>query len=597
MATALPSFPSFDPSYDVGAPGPRWEKYVSRFRNLLVAVNITAADRQRALLLHYIGESVNDIFDTLTVPAALEGETALDTAINALTNYFEPKRNIVFEEYKFRQAQQERGESIMSFHSKLKYLAKTCNFADVDREVKTQIVHKCASNKVRRKGLNDSTITLQGLLDFAKTLELTDSQAASLEEQAASDVMKQTTADVKKLHLRKDRNGSQKKHKNWKGTQDGGSRTKDGGSQKRCINCGGPYPHEGGKKGCPAFGKECHNCGKMNHYKSVCRGQAKPSSTSSRREVKALHDTSDDEEYDIFTLMNKTTDKKHPVFEVSVEGERISIMADSGSTICVLDEKDYDKVGKPLLQETAVRVYPYQSEKPIEVLGKFQATMCTDQGAKCHDTMYVVKGQCGSLLSWQASQKLSLIKVVSPLQEGVRNSEVDDIVREHKHLFEGLGKLKDFQVKLHIDETVRPVAQPHRRVPFHVRKQLEEQLQKDEGLGVIEPTEGPTPWVSPIVIAPKPKQPGQIRVCVDMRQANQAVERERHVTPTIKEVIGKLNGAKYFSKLDLNQGYNQRRQEDTIRQQTRPQNKRTPRKRKNPRAGREGHRRKRGNER
>ena len=124
-------------------------------------------------------------------------------------------------------------------------------------------------------------------------------------------------------------------------------------------------------------------------------------------------------------------------------------------------------------------------------------------------------------------------------------------------MFTGLGKLKDFQVKLHIDESIPPVAQPHRRIPFHVRQQLEEQLRKDEELGVIEHIEGPTPWVSPIVVAPKPKQPGKIRVCVDMRQANQAVKRERHLTPTIKEMIGDLNGAKVFSKLDLNQGYNQ----------------------------------------
>ena len=94
-------------------------------------------------------------------------------------------------------------------------------------------------------------------------------------------------------------------------------------------------------------------------------------------------------------------------------------------------------------------------------------------------------------------------------------------------------------------------------VPFHVRQQLEEQLKRDEELGVVERIEGPTPWVSPIVVAPKPKSPGKVRVCVDMRQANQAIKRERHVTPTIKEIIGDLNGAKVFSKLDLNQGYNQ----------------------------------------
>ena len=29
------------------------------------------------------------------------------------------------------------------------------------------------------------------------------------------------------------------------------------------------------------------------------------------------------------------------------------------------------------------------------------------------------------------------------------------------------------------------------------------------------------------------------------------------MTPTIKEIVSDLNGAKVFSKLDLNQGYNQ----------------------------------------
>ena len=45
-------------------------------------------------------------------------------------------------------------------------------------------------------------------------------------------------------------------------------------------------------------------------------------------------------------------------------------------------------------------------------------------------------------------------------------------------------------------------------------------------------------------------------MCVDMRQANKAVKRERHDTPTVKELIGDLNGARVFSKMDFNQGHN-----------------------------------------
>ncbi|PFX15321.1 Transposon Ty3-G Gag-Pol polyprotein [Stylophora pistillata] len=76
--------------------------------------------------------------------------------------------------------------------------------------------------------------------------------------------------------------------------------------------------------------------------------------------------------------------------------------------------------------------------------------------------------------------------------------------------------------------------------------------------GVKEKADGPTPWpVSPVVFAPKQKQPGKIRMSVEMRQTNQAVQRVRHITPTIKEVLNDLDGATIFSKLDLNQGYNQ----------------------------------------
>ena len=40
-----------------------------------------------------------------------------------------------------------------------------------------------------------------------------------------------------------------------------------------------------------------------------------------------------------------------------------------------------------------------------------------------------------------------------------------------------------------------------------------------------------------------------------MRQANEAIVRERHPIPMIEDVLHQVNGAKVFSKLDLNKGY------------------------------------------
>ena len=99
-------------------------------------------------------------------------------------------------------------------------------------------------------------------------------------------------------------------------------------------------------------------------------------------------------------------------------------------------------------------------------------------------------------------------------------------------LFLGLGQLNKFKGKLLINEMIQPIAQPHRRMPFHVRKQFEQKLKRDEELGVIERVEGATSSVSPLVVVSKPKSEGQICVRVDMRQANQAIIRDRHITPT-----------------------------------------------------------------
>ncbi|KAJ1093273.1 hypothetical protein NDU88_006378, partial [Pleurodeles waltl] len=55
----------------------------------------------------------------------------------------------------------------------------------------------------------------------------------------------------------------------------------------------------------------------------------------------------------------------------------------------------------------------------------------------------------------------------------------------------------------------------------------------------------------------KPKQPGEVRICVDMHLPNAAIKRERHLTPTIDDILGELSDSRWFSKLDLRSGYHQ----------------------------------------
>ena len=88
-----------------------------------------------------------------------------------------------------------------------------------------------------------------------------------------------------------------------------------------------------------------------------------------------------------------------------------------------------------------------------------------------------------------------------------------------------------------------------------MRKAVAKELINLEEQGIIEKVEGPTPWVSPLVIIPKKN--GEARLCIDMRRTNKAINRERHPSPTVDDLVHNLNGATVFTKLDLRQGYHQ----------------------------------------
>ena len=58
------------------------------------------------------------------------------------------------------------------------------------------------------------------------------------------------------------------------------------------------------------------------------------------------------------------------------------------------------------------------------------------------------------------------------------------------------------------------------------------------------------------MFAPKPGK-DDVRICVDMRCANEAIQREKIPIPTVDEVLEELNGSTVFSKLDMNMGFHQ----------------------------------------
>ncbi len=120
-----------------------------------------------------------------------------------------------------------------------------------------------------------------------------------------------------------------------------------------------------------------------------------------------------------------------------------------------------------------------------------------------------------------------------------------------------MGKLKNRQFELIVDKSVKPIAQRQRRTPFHLRAKVDTELCRLEQEDIIEkvPDTDKTAWISPVVIVSK--KDDQIRLCVDMRVANTAMKRVCHLIPTVRDISLDLNGAKYFTKLDMSQAYHQ----------------------------------------
>ena len=107
------------------------------------------------------------------------------------------------------------------------------------------------------------------------------------------------------------------------------------------------------------------------------------------------------------------------------------------------------------------------------------------------------------------------------------------------------------------------MVQKMRMIPFSLKDKVTAKVNELLEIDIIERVEGPTTWISPVVVAPKPS--GDIRLCVDMRRANEAIVRERLPTPTVDEVLEGLNGSTVFPKLDLRWGFHQIKLEPTSR--------------------------------
>ena len=138
---------------------------------------------------------------------------------------------------------------------------------------------------------------------------------------------------------------------------------------------------------------------------------------------------------------------------------------------------------------------------------------------------------------------------LSPLQQ----QQLNELFREFSDVFsQGEDDLGNTPLLEHAIETHGPLLrQPYRRQNPAVHREEMAQVQQMLSSNVIRPWN--SPWASPVVMVRK--KDGSLRFCVDFHQLNAATVKDAHPLPRIDDLLDALHGAKWFSTLDLKNGY------------------------------------------
>ena len=184
-------------------------------------------------------------------------------------------------------------------------------------------------------------------------------------------------------------------------------------------------------------------------------------------EMKDNQELSESDEY-AFCINN---DKQLEMMDVKVGNVYIRMLIDSGSSANVIDTETWKYLKKQHVkcsysERMTQRLYPYGSRQPLNTVGKFTTTVQIGDH-KTETDFLVINGRGKSMLSKATAEKLGVLKIglnVNTVQSDKPSKSgicKDDIAKCYPEICIGLGKLNSYQANIHIDETVKPIAQNH----------------------------------------------------------------------------------------------------------------------------------------
>ena len=264
--------------------------------------------------------------------------------------------------------------------------------------------------------------------------------------------------------------------------------------------------------------------------------------------------------------------------KIWINGCQIEVEPDTGADANIMDERQFDRLlrATPDLELCKTKIKLKTLKADLPVVGECDVTI-ENETRTTDAKIIIIQGKMDSLplLGCQTLEELGMVKFYAtgglkqPNRETTKNvhkleTGSDEVVHRHKKLFEGIGKAQrdgqDIEIHLPLKENAIPITQKPRRVPYHLMYPLKKRISEFVENDIMEevPTHESITWCSPLVVQPKPKNPNDIRVSLDLRVLNHSMERTRQVqAPITEDFIDTFKDCMVFSKLDMNHGYHQ----------------------------------------
>ena len=124
-----------------------------------------------------------------------------------------------------------------------------------------------------------------------------------------------------------------------------------------------------------------------------------------------------------------------------------------------------------------------------------------------------------------------------------------DILSQYSSCFEGIGHFPGDLYKFHLKPEHKPAQHAPRKVPLHLKAAFKGEIESLVKLGILQEVKEHTDWVNSYVIvekdtgshhSPNHTIKKKLRVCLDPRDLNEALEREPYHTHSVDEITVKL---------------------------------------------------------